>query len=136
MISSVGSMSMGAMQGQRPAGPPPKPEEKFQELDTDGSGSLNVDELAEMAAHMSEMTGQEVSAEDLMAELDSDGNGTLEVGEMPEPPKGPPPFLAADGSVQDSPAGMESFNPLESLLSYLDSSAEDETTSSLLDVQG
>jgi len=137
MISSIGSMNTGAVCSQRPPAPP-KPEEKFQELDVDGTGSLDLAELQVMAEQLSEMTGMEISAEDMMSKLDVDGNGSLEVGEMPEPPPrdqaGPPPFLAADGSVQDSSQGMESFNPLESLLSYLDSDDE-ETAYSTFDLQ-
>jgi hypothetical protein len=130
-INSVGSL--GRQQAMR-QGPPPKPEEKFNELDLDGSGSLNTEELGILAEHISEMTGADKTAEDLLAELDTDGNGSLEMSEMPPPPgggefRGPPPFMAEDGSIQN----METmnFNPLESLMSYLDSE-EDGTTSESL----
>lgn len=48
MISSIGSMNTNAVSGSRPPGPPPpRPEEKFKELDTDSSGSLEVGEMPE-----------------------------------------------------------------------------------------
>jgi EF-hand domain pair len=134
MISSIGTMNMGAVARQRPPGPPPKPEEMFQSLDVDESGALDLEELQAMAEKVSEMTGVEMTAEDLMAKMDTDGNGSLEVGEMEPPEKGefrgPPPFLAEDGSVQNTTGNSESFNPLDSLLSYL-SAAEEEASSSL-----
>ena len=86
MISSIGSMNTSAVSGSRPPGPPPpKPEEKFKELDTNASGSLDTSELKSLAEQLSQMTGVTVSAEDLLANLDLDGSGSLEVGEMPEP---------------------------------------------------
>lgn len=77
--------------------------------------------------------GVEMSAEELLSKLDTDGNGTLEMGEMPTPDKAgfggpPPPFIAEDGSVQDSPKDLESFNSISSLLSYLSSDDEDSTS--------
>lgn len=135
MISSIGSMNTNAISSQRPPGPPPPtPEEKFQELDTDTSGSLDLEELLSMAEQLSQMTGVEISAEDLLEKLDADGSGSVEVAEMPNPQergfRGPPPFLAEDGSVQDYTDMTDSFNPLDSLLSYL--SADDEEASSSL----
>lgn len=137
MISSVGTTGMSAAYLQRPPAPP-KPEEKFKELDTDGSGSLNTDELQTMAEELSEMTGVTLSVEDLLEKLDADGNGTLEVGEMPERKqgefRGPPPFMAADGSVQDG-ASATTFNAQDSLLAYLSAAQEEEDSFSALDYQ-
>ena len=133
MISSIGSMNTSAVSGSRPPGPPPKPEEKFKELDTNASGSLDTSELKSLAEQLSQMTGVTVSAEDLLANLDLDGSGSLEVGEMPEPPRGgaqgPPPFVADDGSVQDYTSVTRSFNPLDSLMSYLSTSGSEAAAS-------
>lgn len=137
MISSIGSQGTMPMMSARPPAPPPDPEEKFQELDSDGDGSLSLEELQTMAKEISEMTGQTVTAEDLLEKMDADGNGSLQLSEMPEPPQGgggPPPFVAEDGSVQDYDPTNERLQTLDSLLAYLDS-AESETGSSLYDLQ-
>lgn len=136
MISSVGTTGMSAAYMQRPPAPP-KPEEKFKEMDTDGNGSLNTDEMQAMAEQLSEMTGVEMSVDDLLEKLDADGNGTLEVGEMPKPKggefRGPPPFMAADGSVQDG--ATTTFNAQDSLLAYLSDDQEEEDFLHALDYQ-
>lgn len=134
MISSIGTMNTSAISSQRPPGPPPpKPEEKFQELDIDTSGTLDLEELQSMAEQLSQMTGVEISAEDLLEKLDADGSGSLDMREMPKPQeggfRGPPPFLAEDGSVQDYAGQTEGYNPLDSLLSYLSADDEETTTS-------
>lgn len=140
MISSIGSQGTMPTVNMRPPAPPPDPEEKFQELDSDGDGALSLEELQTMAEEISEMTGQTVTAEDLLEKMDTDGNGSLEKSEMPQPPEppqgggGPPPFVAEDGTVQDYDATSERFQTLDSLLAYLDG-AESRTGESLYDLQ-
>lgn len=108
MISGISSagMQMNMMQGPKP----PSMEDKFAELDTDGSGTLNTEELEVMASEISEMTGETLTVDDLLSKMDTDGSGTLEVGEMQRPdgpPPGPPPmdglgprsFMSADAST-------------------------------------
>lgn len=138
MISSIGTLGTMPMMSGRPPAPPPNPEEKFQELDSDGNGALGMEELTKMAEEISDKTSQTVTAEDLLAKMDADGNGSVEMSEMPEPPRrggGPPPFVAEDGSVQDFDATSARFQTLDSLLAYLDG-AESETGTSLYDLQG
>lgn len=141
MISSIGASGVAPAYGQRPPAPPPPPDpqQKFDELDGDGNGGLDATELQVLAEKHTERTGEQTSVEDLLDRFDTDGSGTLEIGEMPKPGagefRGPPPFLAEDGSVTDSPESLGSFNPLESLLSYLDGSADEEESTSLLDLQ-
>ena len=142
MISSIGSMTTNQVSGQRPPGPPPPPpdsEEGFSSLDADESSSLNLEELQTVADHLSEITGVTMSAEDLMEKLDIDGSGTVEMKEMPAPKqdsfRGPPPFMAEDGSVTDSPQGLGNFNPLDSLLSYLSAGDEEESSAYSLSLE-
>lgn len=106
MISTIGSAGAIAAYGPRPA-PPPDPEQKFQELDADASGTLDVAELETMAAEISEISGREVTVDDLLAKLDGDGSGGLEMGELPAPGdgghRGPPPFVNGDGPPPAAP---------------------------------
>lgn len=140
MISSVGmsgtNQAMMQRSGSKP--PPPPPEEKFAELDTDSNGSLNTDELQVMASELSEMFGSEISVEDLLEKLDADGSGTLDKTEMPPPKQGhaqgPPPFLDADGNLQDTSNMVTEFNPMDSLLSYLDSGQQELDSESALNL--
>ncbi len=141
MISSVSGMSSGmaSMQSMRKMGPPPDPQEKFNEMDVNGDGSLGLEELGEMAGHISEMTGESVSAEGLLEKLDTDGNGTLEMSEMPEPPappeggfQGPPPFMDADGSIKPmDEQGASLTGATVNLQEYLLAGQEEETSTGL-----
>ena len=70
MISSIGSQGTMSMMSARPPAPPPDPEEKFQELDSDGDGALSLEELQTMAEEISGMTGQTVTAEDLLEKME------------------------------------------------------------------
>lgn len=91
----------------RPPGPPPSP---FKDLDADGSGSLSEDELEKMASHISQMTGQTVTAEQLMAKLDTDGDGAVSAEEMEAGrPKGPPPELEASYDAALSQSQLSAF---------------------------
>ncbi|MCP4573552.1 MAG: EF-hand domain-containing protein [bacterium] len=138
MISSIGASGVNPAYGQRPPGPP-KPEEVFQRLDGDGNGALETSELQVMAEKHAEMTGEQMSVEDLLDRFDADGNGTLEVGEMPakgpQEFRGPPPFLAEDGSVAGSPETTAGFATLDALLTYLGNDDSGEESVSLLDLQ-
>ena len=133
MISGVSGMG-GGMAAMQRMGPPPNPQEKFNEMDVDGNGGLGLEELEEMAGHISEMTGKDVSAEDVMSRLDADGNGQIEMSEMPDPSQGRPPFMAADGSIKpmDEQGSFQGASAA-SLEQYLLSNEEEEDeTSSLL----
>jgi hypothetical protein len=139
MISGISGMGGGMAHLQR-MGPPPDPQEKFNEMDANADGSLGVDELGDMAGKISEMTGKEVSAEDLIDKLDTDGNGSLEMSELPEPPgfgeggfSGPPPFLAADGSIKPmEQQGAQTMSASSLLDSYLFGDEEEESTLSMM----
>lgn len=71
----------------------PDPEEKFNELDSDGSGTLDTVELSAMAQEMSERSGTEIDVEDSIATYDVDGDGELSQDEMDTMMQelGPPP---------------------------------------------
>ena len=73
--------------------PKPDPEEKFNDLDTDGNGTLDTVELSEVAKEIASMTGQEFNADEFMAQYDSDGDGELSKDEMDTMMRamGPPP---------------------------------------------
>ena len=123
-------MNTPAMYGQRPMSRP-NPEEKFKELDVDGNGSLNTDEMQAMADRFSQKSGQEISTSDILEKFDADGNGSLEMSEMPQHQKGQfsgaPPF-GDSGMTRSNP------NPLDSLLKYLSSNDEEQEESFLMDV--
>ncbi len=112
MIQAVGTSGV-AMSTMQRAGPPPPPKEVFSKVDSDQSGTLNLDELQAMLDQLAEKMGGSVpSAEEMMDKLDTDGDGELSTAELeagrPEggpqgPPPGPPPN-AAQGTVQATSA--------------------------------
>lgn len=66
-----------------PGGPNPQQgAEMFKRLDQDGSGDLDRQELEKMAEHISQMTGQPVSADDLLKAADSDQDGKVSGQEL------------------------------------------------------
>ena len=117
-ISSNGYMDMSQMSSMRSQMKNP-----FDEMDTDGNGSLNKSEISSLAEKMSEKTGESVSADDLMARMDSDEDGQVTQEELKSDcPQGPPP-----GMMGMSGGGNES------LLSLMNASEDDEESSSATD---
>ena len=95
---------------ERPEGPPPMP--PFEEMDTDGNGSITAEEMqarrAERVATVDANNDGKLSAEELaqadiarettrandraeekVARMDSDGDGLLSAAELATPPEGP-----------------------------------------------
>ncbi|WP_319521766.1 EF-hand domain-containing protein [uncultured Desulfosarcina sp.] len=94
MVSSVGSDPY-SMRQMAPVGNRPGPSDMFDEIDKDGSGSVEEEEAETLAEMISEATGEDVSASDLMA-YDEDGDGVLSEEETQAAledyrPEGPPP---------------------------------------------
>jgi hypothetical protein len=100
MMSGISGMS-GMMGGMRP-----DPQQMFNRLDSDGSASVDKDELSAMAEEVADRTGNEIDVDSLMESYDGDGDGVLsqeeaesamesikeQMGPPPEGggPKGPP----------------------------------------------
>jgi len=128
VINSIGSAfsNTGQMAGM---GRRPSPAEMFSKIDEDGSGGLDQAELSDLATKLSEMTGEDVDAEELLSEYDTDQDGQLSEEETqalmddhrPEGPpsggmgamQGPPPDLSQlfsdadeddDGSLNETEA--------------------------------
>jgi Ca2+-binding EF-hand superfamily protein len=96
-INSVNSTISGSImsQGVRSR---PDPAEKFQQLDANGSGSLDKTELSELAKELSKMANKTLDVEASITTYDSDGDGALNqeetdtmMRETMGPPPGPPP---------------------------------------------
>ncbi len=106
--------------------PPPTPDEKFTELDTDESGTLNQEELTEFVEEIASTTGQEVS----ISSYDQDEDGELNQDELDAMMSevmaqfGPPPNMPEGGSMRDA------------LVSYLENADEDTITDLLELISG
>lgn len=120
MIQAVGTSGI-AMSTMQRAGPPPPPKEVFSRVDSDESGTLNLDELQAMLDELAEKMGASgPSAEELMGKLDTDGDGEVSAAEFeagrPEgPPPEPPPDAAQEASRSTSASDVDNFG----LLAYL-----------------
>ncbi|WP_028582623.1 EF-hand domain-containing protein [Desulfogranum japonicum] len=107
--------------------PPPSPEETFAELDTDNSETLSEAELGEFVDEIASMTGETMEVADVIETYDTDGDSELNQDELDTMMTeimeqfGPPPNMAAGGSMRDA------------LVSYLDN-ADDETITDLLEL--
>jgi len=95
------------------------PEEKFNALDSDGDGGLNISELETMTTEMAAMSGQQaIAAEKALATYDANEDGTLDMDEIESmmadlrDELGPPPDMKAGGTMADA------------LASYLEESDE------------
>ncbi len=130
MLSGVGGINSMAAFGQRPM-QRPNVEEKFSEMDVNGDGALNTDELQVMADKISEISGEDTSVEDLLGKLDSDSNGSLQMSELPQmngnPFGGHPPFDQQGASPMNT-------NSLDSLFEYLSFEDDQEKSSSTMEV--
>jgi Ca2+-binding EF-hand superfamily protein len=87
----------------------PSPAEMFNRIDENGSGGLDQVELSDLATKLSEMTGEDVDAEDLLSEYDTDQDGQLSEEETQalmddHRPEGPPP--GGMGAVQGPPPDL------------------------------
>ena len=117
MINSINSnstlsdmLSLQASQSNR------GPQAMFNKIDSDGDGGINQAEFEQVAAKISEMTGNTVNFQDTLATYDADGNGTLSATEMDSFMKDNAPPPPPDGGM-----GMEESesNSLMSMLSRL-----------------
>jgi len=91
-INSINSTISGAImsQGMRSR---PDPEEKFQQLDADSSGTLDKTELSDLAKELSKM-GKTLDIDASITTYDADGDGALsqeETDTMMRETMGPPP---------------------------------------------
>lgn len=137
MISGVGGGSnyyeqMAAIRNQERQRPNP-----FEEHDSNGDGSLDIDELGSFADKISEMTGEEVNAEEMLARLDTDEDGLVSESELEAGrPKGPPPSMP--GGMDGAGMMSGSSGGIEMLLSMLGNSDDDsgESTTDSLDTNG
>ena len=108
VINSIGSAypNTGQMTGM---GRHPSPAEMFSKIDEDGSGGLDQAELSDLATKLSEMTGEEVDAEQLLSAYDTDQDGQLSEEETQalmddHHPEGPPP--GGMGAMQGPPPDL------------------------------
>lgn len=131
--SSISSSSaVNGKQGPPPP-PPPKPEEMFNELDSDSSGVLSSEELQTMLDKMAEMTGQSQDASTLITQYDSDSDGSLNSNEMDTmmksmgPPPPPPQQAQSNSSSSD-----ESSSSLQDALASLLQNSDQNSVSTLL----
>ncbi len=108
--------------------PPPSPEEKFNELDSDGDGVLSVDELEAATEELSSLTGQNIDSEEALATYDADGDGALSMDEMDSMMSdlreelGPPPNMKEGGSMADALAAYlaeSDENTMDTILEIL-----------------
>jgi len=97
------SASSGAAAGQ-----PPSAAEMFAQTDTDGNGSLSLDEFkagAPEGADTADSASGASSLDDLFAEMDQDGDGEVTSDEFaaaaPPPPMGGPPPMMMSSSDDD-----------------------------------
>lgn len=171
---SESEFEAAAKNGQKMQGPPPPPMtggagnmssadfvEMFNELDTDGDGTIDADELSQMVA-MGPEDGP--SAEELLSQLDTDEDGTISESEFmsgpqanhrAQGPQGGPDidkmfssldtdgdgtiskseFEAAMGTANNSVQGTSSDDTL--FTAFLDSlDSEDDTVSSASNTSG
>ncbi len=117
MINSINS-SMSSM----PTMVRPTKEEMFQKADANSDGKIDADELNEVLAKMSEMSGQTIDAAEVLSNADEDGDGALDQAEMdnamaklreemgPPPPPNDPNMLkqlmSDDEEEQNSPKSI------------------------------
>lgn len=110
-------------------GPPPDPEAKFNELDSDGDGGLNIEELDVMAEEISSKTGLSLNSEEMLASYDTNEDGVVDMDEMESmmadlrDQLGPPPNMKEGGSMADA------------LVAYLEES-DDDTVGLILEILG
>lgn len=135
MIQAVGTSGIAMSTTQR-AGPPPPPKEVFSKVDSDSSGTLNLDELQAMLDQLAEKMGASApSAEELMGKLDTDGDGEVSAAEFeagrPEgPPPGPPPGSPPGAAQETAQTTSVSDATSLGLLAYL-SDTESRNTATL-----
>ena len=117
MINSINSSTGGMATMVRPT-----KEEMFQKADANGDGKIDADELNEVLAKASEMSGQTIDAAELLSNADEDGDGALDQAEMdnamaklreemgPPPPPNDPNMLkqlmSDDEEEQNSPKSI------------------------------
>ena len=132
---------LGPPPGGGPGGPGgPSPEERFAELDGDGSGGLNLEELTTMASDFSEKTGQSLDVSEAISTYDLDGDGELnseEMAAMMEELAPPPREERSNGisAQQVSEAylannGQDQLSKLMQLLEQLNSDIGDKSSAS------
>ena len=90
----------------------------FQQLDANGDGALDRDELQTFADVLSQKTGRDISADKVLEKIDANGDGVVAIDEM-RPPSGDP--MSASG------AGAPSMDPRE-LLAQIDANGDGEVS--------
>ncbi len=126
MIQSISGMSgsmmgMQGMQGMRGGG---GPQNAFNKMDVDGSGSLDAAEVQSMSDMMAEKMGTDAkSVEDIMTQLDGDGDGALSFAEFEA---GRPQGMQHGGAAGMMPTNM-GYGKNKMDLSSLFSSSDEET---------
>lgn len=113
MMGGMGGMGGPGMMG----GPPPDLSQLISDADEDEDGSLNETEAQTLADIISEVSGEEVGAEELIAAYDEDGDGLLSEEESlaameAKRPEDPPP-----------PDGMIAQNQISPYDSFMGTSA-------------
>jgi Ca2+-binding EF-hand superfamily protein len=58
------------------------PQKAFNKIDSDGNGSLNVEEFGKVGEKLSKMSGKELNADEIFSKLDSNQDGSLSMDEM------------------------------------------------------
>lgn len=82
MINGIGNQGMMNNMSNMSVQRGPSPEEKFNEIDADGDGSVSATELETLTSEISERSGQSITATDMLDEYDSDSSGGLSQSEM------------------------------------------------------
>lgn len=141
MISGIGMSNypMWNQQGALGMSSRQSPEEMFGKVDTDDSGGLDQTEFQTLADMISEVSGEEVDAEELIASYDENGDGVLSEEETmaaleENRPEGSPPPEAMRPQNQNflfgSSAGLANYLKMSAL------GSEQNTISNTLSIMG
>lgn len=128
MISSInGSGSyMSMMYSQSVQQPKKDSSQFFNEIDTDGNGSIGETELTSMAENFAAMTGETISVDGAITTYDTDGDGELSQEEMKifmDENVPPPPDMAEGMSGQDD----FSMSALMNMMGNIQNTEEEES---------
>jgi len=120
----------------------PTKEEMFQKADANGDGKIDADELNEVLAKASEMSGQTIDAAELLSNADEDGDGALDQAEMDNAmaklreEMGPPPPPPNDSNMlrQLMSDEEEEQNSQKSIYQVMTDALTSSTATPLIDV--
>jgi len=135
MINSINS-SMGGM----PTMVRPTKEEMFQKADANGDGKIDADELNEVLAKASEMSGRTIDAAAVLGNADEDGDGALDQAEMDNAmarlreQMGPPPPPNDSSMLKQLLSDEEEQNSSKRIYQVMTKALTSSTATPLIDV--